>query len=289
MRPLSYLPISVRVVLTAVPLTIRPDFSISQWTCRGDRADWSEPECPVDARLVLVRAGRFRRRGFDGPLDLDPTVGYVAAPGESEHFAHPDGGDRCTSVQLSPQSWWQLVGEPGRVRRSAVYVDAELELAHRRLLAAGRHDPDYRLAEDVLQLAVLAMRGSGDRPTPMDDAPSPADRRLVATARAALHDGHPSAHGLFPLATLLGASPYRLSRAFTRELGVSVTRYRNRIRIGRALEQLERGESGLAALAAELGFADQAHFSRTLRQHTGRTPTAVRRMLCLTATRQSQQ
>ncbi|MDV3129268.1 helix-turn-helix domain-containing protein [Mycobacterium sp. 21AC1] len=266
-------------MLTAVTLAIRPDFRISQWTCRGDQAAWSEPESPVDARLVLVRAGRFQRRGFDGPLDLDPTVGYVAAPGESEHFAHPHGGDRCTSVQLSAQSWWQLVGEPGRVRRSAVYVDAELELAHRRLLAAGHHDPDYRLAEDVLQLAVLALRGSGDRPTPMDDAPSPADRRLVAMARAALHDGHPSACGLFPLASLLGASPYRLSRAFTRELGVSVTRYRNRIRIGRALDQLERGERGLADLAAELGFADQAHFSRTLRQHTGHTPTAVRRML----------
>lgn len=276
---MSDLPVSVSVVLTAVTLAARPEFSISGWTCRGDGAGWSEAECPVDARLVLVRAGHFRRRGFDGPLDLDPTVGYVAAPGEAEHFAHPHGGDVCTSVQFSAQSWWQLVGEPGRVRRSAVYVDARLELAHRRLLAAGRHDPDYRLAEDVLRLAALALHGACERPTPMTDSPTPADRRLVSTARAALHDGHPSAGGLFPLAQLLGASPYRLSRAFTRELGVSVTQYRNRVRIGRAFEQLETGESTLAEIAASLGFSDQAHFSRTLRAQTGLTPTMARRAL----------
>jgi hypothetical protein len=95
-------------------------------------------------RLVLVRSGRFRRLGADGPVNLDPTVGYLAAPGEEEHFAHPHGGDVCTSVQLSAASWRQLVGEPGRTRRSTVYVDAGLELAHRRLLAA-RADIDYQL------------------------------------------------------------------------------------------------------------------------------------------------
>lgn len=271
--------VSVLVVLTAVTLAARPEFSLSQWSCGGHGAGWSEPECPVDARLVLVRAGHFRRRGADGPLDLDSTVGYLGAPGEVEQFAHPHGGDTCTSVQLSATNWEQLAGEPGRVRRAAVYVDAGLELAHRRLLRAGPIDGDYRLAEDLVRLLASVLRAASDRPIPAHDARSPADRRLVEQARAAIHDAHPSAEGLFPLAALLGASPYRVSRAFTRELGVSVTHYRNRVRIGRALERLESGESTLADIAATLGFADQAHFGRTLRQHTGRTPTEVRREL----------
>jgi AraC-like DNA-binding protein len=78
---------------------------------------------------------------------------------------------------------------------------------------------------------------------------------------------------------LLGVSPYRLSRAFTRELGVSLTRYRNRMRVARALDRLEQGELRLAALAADLGFADQAHLCRTMREHLGHTPTALRRLL----------
>jgi hypothetical protein len=32
-------------------------------------------------------------------------------------------------------------------------------------------------------------------------------------------------------------------------------------------------------LAADLGFADQAHLCRTVRTHVGHTPTAVRRLL----------
>jgi AraC-like DNA-binding protein len=281
---MSHPPTSVEPVLTAVTLAARPDFSVSRWTCRGHEAGWSETECPVDARLVLVRRGRFRRRAATGSIDLDSTVGYLGEPGEVEQFAHRHGGDACTSVQLSAQSWRQLAGEPGRVQRAAVYVDARLELAHRRLLAASRYDGDYGLAEDLVELVASVLRAATDRPIPATDASSPADRRLVGRARAAIHDGHPSADGLFPLAALLETSPYRVSRAFTSELGVSVTRYRNRVRIGRALALLESGESTLADIAATLGFADQAHFGRTLRQHTGWTPTEVRRELRRAAT-----
>lgn len=118
-----------------------------------------------------------------------------------------------------------------------------------------------------------------DGRTPAADLPTPAGRRLVERARAAIHDDHPAARGLFPLADLLGASPYRLSRAFPKELGVSVTRYRNRVRVGRALEQLQRDSSPVADIAASLGFADQAHFSRVVREHVGHTPAALRRAL----------
>ena len=73
-----------------------------------------------------------------------------------------------------------------------------------------------------------------------------------------------------------------MSRAFTAELGVSLTRYRNRVRVARALDRLEAGETRLAMLAADLGFADQAHLCRTVRAHVGHTPTALRRLLTRT-------
>lgn len=98
-------------------------------------------------------------------------------------------------------------------------------------------------------------------------------------AREVIAADHAAAGGLLPLAEFLGVSPYQLSRAFTRELGISLTQYRNRVRVGRALERLEDGEPSLATLAADLGFADQAHLTRTIRRHVGHTPTAVRRLL----------
>jgi transcriptional regulator GlxA family with amidase domain len=74
-------------------------------------------------------------------------------------------------------------------------------------------------------------------------------------------------------------SPYRLSRAFTRCLGVSVTRYRNRVRVARAMDLLEAGQPHLGQLAADLGFADQAHLTRTVKEHLGHTPTVLRELL----------
>lgn len=257
-----------------VTLAARPQFSLQAWTCRPAGSSWSAIERPLDGRVVLVRSGRFQRRGSAGPVDLDPTVGYIGAPGEEDQFAHPHGGDACTSVRLSAASWRRLVGEPGRLRRSIFYVDARLELAHRRLLAAA--DIDCQLAEDLVALTAMALRAVTDRRTPLTDRPAPADARLVHRARAAIHDDHPAARGLFPLAELLDASPYRLSRAFPKELGVPLTGYRNRVRVGRALDRLERGESSLASVAAELGFADQAHFTRVVRHHLGHTPAALR-------------
>jgi AraC-like DNA-binding protein len=260
-----------------VTIAARPQFSLQAWSCRPDHSGWSPAERPIDGRLVLVRSGRFQRRGCAGPVDLDPTVGYIGAPGEEDQFAHPHGGDACTSVRLSAASWRRLVGEPGRLRRSTFYVDARLELAHRRLLATA--DVDYQLAEDLVALTATALRAVTDRCTPLTDRPAPADARLVHRARAAIHDDHPAARGLFPLAELLDASPYRLSRAFPKELGVTLTGYRNRVRVGRALDRLQRGDSSLARVAAELGFADQAHFTRVVRQQLGHTPAALRREL----------
>lgn len=98
-------------------------------------------------------------------------------------------------------------------------------------------------------------------------------------ARTALHDGHPDAAGLVPLARSLGVSPYRLSREFQALVGVPLTRYRNRLRVGRALDRLEQGVDSLAGLAAELGFTDQAHLTRTVRAQLGHTPGELRRLL----------
>jgi AraC-like DNA-binding protein len=45
------------------------------------------------------------------------------------------------------------------------------------------------------------------------------------------------------------------------------------------MERLEQGEQSLARLAADLGFADQAHLTRTVREHLGHPPAALRRIL----------
>ncbi|HJD80876.1 AraC family transcriptional regulator [Kitasatospora aureofaciens] len=267
-------------MLTAVPVAIRPDFDISAVACHADHTSWSAPEVRSDYRVVLVRRGRFRRRAAGVPADLDATVAYVGAPGEEESFAHPAGGDHCTAISVTPELWRSLAGDGSVQAAQSLYVDPRLELAHRRLIATARSgDVDYALTEDLLALLSTAIGRTVAGPTPLGSTSAEHDRRLVTAAREAIAEGHPATDTLFSLAELLGVSPYRLSRAFPRQLGVSVTRYRHRVRIGRALDRLEAGENSLSTLAADLGYADQAHLTRTMRQYLGHTPTRLRRLL----------
>jgi AraC-like DNA-binding protein len=161
---------------------------------------------------------------------------------------------------------WHEVG----AGRAVVYVNAAAELAHRRLLASAASDEAHEALLDLLG----ALVGPAGHVT--------VDPGLVTAAREAIVDDHPRAGRLPDLADLLGVSPYRLSRSFSLHMGVSVTRYRNRVRVGRALDRISGGEENLAALAADLGFTDQAHLCRTLRAHVGHPPSAVRRFLART-------
>ena len=266
-------------MLSFVDVASRPDFKVTAVTCRADHKGWSEAESPGDYRVVLVRHGRFRRRTSNVHTEFDPTLAYLGTPGEDEHFAHPAGGDVCTLVSLTPALWSLLAGDTARATGLAVYVDPRLDLTHRRALAAARTgDVDYALTEQLLTLLGGVIEQVRTGSTPISAGPA-RDGALVAAARRVIADDPPAARGLFPLAELLGVSPYRLSRAFTRELGVSLTRYRNRVRLGRALDRLEDGEPSLAALAADLDFADQAHLSRMMTEYLGHTPTVLRRLL----------
>lgn len=258
-------------MLSFSALASRPEFSASAVDCREDHRGWSAEQPRADVRLVLVRSGGFRRRVRGVCTDLDRTVGYLGLPDEEEHFSHPTGGDVCTSISLRPDLWRSLAGDAARVAGSALYVDGGLDLAHRRFVTAVRDDG----TEELVRLVGLAVRQLVTTPVPGGGG----EEALVAKARGVIGDDHPAASGLIPLAALLGVSPYRLSRAFTRSLGVSLTRYRNGVRVSRALDRLEEGEPSLAVLAADLGFADQAHLSRTVREHLGHTPTALRRLL----------
>lgn len=79
------------------------------------------------------------------------------------------------------------------------------------------------------------------------------------------------------LAAAVHVSPRTLQRAYARLVGVSPLWAIRRRRLQRVAERLDQGEAfDLAAVAAELGFADQAHLSREFRNVIGRPPSVYR-------------
>lgn len=92
-------------------------------------------------------------------------------------------------------------------------------------------------------------------------------------AGAIRHD--PSLH-LETWAEREGLRPETISRGFRRAYGTTPVAYRARIRTLRALDALSSTRP-LVRIAADCGFADQAHLTRSFSALTGTTPAAWRR------------
>jgi hypothetical protein len=169
-------------VLSFVDLATRPEFVVTAVTCRNDHTNWSAVESHRHVQFVLVRHGRFRRRARGVSTDVDPAVGYLGTPGEEEDFAHPACGDVCTSISLTPTLWRTLASDAPRLTTSTVYVDARLDLAHRRLLATARLTG---LVRHIVEQVIAA-------PIPSGASARPTDRALVAAARDLIRDTYPA-------------------------------------------------------------------------------------------------
>jgi AraC family transcriptional regulator len=82
--------------------------------------------------------------------------------------------------------------------------------------------------------------------------------------------------GLSELADEIGVQPTYLARAFRAHYGVSVGEYGRRLRLAWTAAELARGNTPLAMIAKQAGFADQSHFTRVFRRYVGTTPSRYR-------------
>ena len=81
------------------------------------------------------------------------------------------------------------------------------------------------------------------------------------------------------LSARVAASPRQLTRLFRDCMGMGPKRFGRIVRAQAALRRLVQGETPLAELAADLGYADQAHLTRELRQLFGVAPARLARKI----------
>jgi AraC-like DNA-binding protein len=100
-----------------------------------------------------------------------------------------------------------------------------------------------------------------------------AARDVVRIAR--LPESDRSLRRLDDLARAAGTTPRTLQRTFSEYVGVSPTWVLRRYRLLEATERARAGrEVSWAQVAADLGYADQAHLVRDVKAHLGTTPAA---------------
>ena len=226
-----------------------------------------EPDLPY---LALVLGGDVQKSFAGHTVDLGASASVTMPAGAAHGARFGANGARIVIVKaregrgpvadcmrsvsrLHGRGWswlgWRLAGELRAADAGAPLAAEGLALE---LLAAVRRD------------------GAGMRRT----AGSPP---WLRAAEELLRERSGECVRLGELASAVATHPAHLARAFRARHGVSVGEYGRRLRVARAARELARGDSPLAVIAAECGFADQGHFTRLFRRYVGTTPAQYRR------------
>lgn len=128
-------------------------------------------------------------------------------------------------------------------------------------------DPDPQLEEQFVAILgdVIDVTGDSD---PLESAQC-ADN--VARARDYLDARYAEPVRLSDLAHVAGLSPYHLLRTFKQQVGITPGAYQIQLRVLEARRRLRQG-AAIADTAADLGFADQSHFTRHFQRIIGTSP-----------------
>jgi len=196
------------------------------------------------AYLSLVLAGAYEETGDRGRIRVRPGDMLIHGAFDSHLNRFPAAGARILNLTLPDD----VEPETGFARSPE--MDQAIRLAQRDPRAA---------AELLVATAVPAHAHARDWPDLLADA---------LTADPALRIGD--------WARERGLANATVSRGFQQVYGVSPSAFRAQLRGRLAWRRIVAAGQALTDLAYELGFADQAHMSRTVRAITGQPPRAWR-------------
>jgi AraC family transcriptional regulator len=261
------------------------DDSIVEYIPHHDPVAIRWPACR-DVLLSLSLETEYAFRSWAGLNDegnFDEGSIAIIAAGREVRWDRPRGGSAAIHVFLSERSIRHAALEADDARPLEIISatdarDSELEFAVRRLhMELAGIGGGSKLHRDVLLGCIASRVGRAHAEwAPRQRLPR---RRLTAFDAARVHDyvrlNPASDVGIDTLAALVRRGPYDFMRLFKFTTGHTVHQYVTRLRIEIAREKLRNrraGELSLADLSAELGFADQSHFTRCFRRATGSTP-----------------
>lgn len=215
-----------------------------------------------------IEPGRSSRQEIVGypALNLVVENGEVSVSGATTRGSHRDltGSGWAVGALLRPAAVAALVDEPAALVDSAQPVVApELADAVSAAMASGNGHRECAVAVFSEWLA--------RRVGPLDDGA----RQANALVDVLMGEG--AADSVEDAATRLAVSTRTLQRIAHRHVGVSPAAMIRRRRLQEAAEKLRiDAAADLAALAADLGYADHAHLTRDFRRVLGIAPRTYR-------------
>lgn len=221
---------------------------------------------------LLTRGGYWEQYGTRR-VTYAPSSIVFHPPGGEHHGNIGSRGGSCFNIEISSRRIERLRDLGPCPAAPVDFHGGDLVWLASRLYREFRHaDAASPLTIEGLGLEMLGclLRRTGD------DGPTPP--RWLRAARERLHDELVRPLSTDAIAADLGVGPVRLARSFRRLYGESMGACLRRLRVERACRLLDRSDAALADIAADLGFADQSHFTRVFKRQTGLTPGQYRRL-----------
>ena len=215
---------------------------------------WSLPDGHVSVQRVLQYPVCLIVVSLDYALLVGPSSGLSTTTLEGNGWA--------LGTMLQPAAGLALVGGPvERMTDTAVPLADEALVAEVR--AAIGDDPDD---PDRQQAGVAAVERALAVHLPVDE------EGLLVNAIVEYVEGDTEVHRVGQICEKFAITERTLQRLTARRIGLSPKWLIQRRRLHEAAERLRETGSDLARVAADLGYADQAHFGRDFRTVTGLTP-----------------
>lgn len=199
-------------------------------------------------------------------LVVEPSMVGVAGPTTRRSSRDLTGSGWAVGALLLPAATPQLGVEPGRLRDS--YIAMELPDLRSQVVAA------MTCTGSPEQRRVRAVDAFSDWVE--SHLQPPDDEARLANALAGLVDEDPDVLRVGDVADALGVSVRTVQRLASRYIGIPPAAMIRRRRLQEAAQRLRDQPTELAALAAELGYADQAHLANDFRTVLGFTPSHYR-------------
>jgi AraC family transcriptional regulator len=220
------------------------------------------------AQFSILVAGSERETTAHGAFDFDRRLMEVKPAG----FAHenefgPDGALRL-SINLSPED--DVYADHFDLREWRLASRSAVRSEWSALAAALAKGGSARLA-DLEALTADLLAALADEADFLRSSPPRWLSRAAEAARETDLDFR-------TIAADAGVHRVHLARAFRRHYGLSLTEHRRRARLGTGIRRLVHERASPALAGIEAGFADQSHFTRSLKGETGLTPAALARL-----------
>lgn len=217
------------------------------------------PHVHADSFVTVIAEGRLLEESCGKARECAAQSLIVHAPGERHANRFAGRRTRCLRVQGVAFERTELLASP-----CASAIASKLL---REFRAPDELSPMVVEAA-MLELFVITARQATDTRPP----------RWLLQVAGEVDDRFQEPLTLAGLAQSAGVHPGHLARAFRKHTGVTLGERLRARRVAYARERLASADA-LQSIAADAGFADQSHFTRTFRRAMGMTPAAYRRAL----------